>query len=68
MNENIKKSIENILMYSLVEERDSLEEEIYTDLDLDVSKWSDARLYLFCKNKGIDHIWLDFHNLSLLLE
>lgn len=67
MNKEIKKSIENILMYSLVEERDSLEELLYTDLDLDVSKWSDNRLYLFCKNKRIDHIWLDFHNLSLLL-
>jgi hypothetical protein len=68
MNEEIKNSIGKILLYSLVEERNSLEELLFTDLDLDVSKWSDGRLYLFCKNKNIDHIWIDFYNLTLLLE
>lgn len=68
MEDKIKKSIENILMYSLIEERDSLEELIFTNFDVDVSKWSDERLYNYCINKGIDHIWTDFHNLTLLLK
>jgi len=66
MKEKIKESIERILLYSLVEERDNLEELMFTNFDLDVSKWSDERLYNYCINKGIDHIWTDFHNLTLL--
>jgi hypothetical protein len=66
MEDKIKQSIERILLYSLVEERNSLEELLFTDLDLDVSEWSDERLYNYCINKGIDHIWTDFHNLTLL--
>jgi len=66
MKEKIKESIERILLYSLVEERNNLEELMFTNFDLDVSKWSDERLYNYCINKGIDHIWTDFHNLTLL--
>lgn len=55
-------------MYSLIEERNSLEELIFTNFDVDVSKWSDERLYNYCMNQGIDHIWTDFHNLTLLLK
>lgn len=68
MEDKIKKSIENILLYSLIEERNSLEELIFTNFDVDVSKWSDERLYNYCMNQGIDHIWTDFHNLALLLK
>lgn len=68
MNNDIKTSIEKILLYSLIEERNSLEELIFTNFDVDVSKWSDERLYNYCINKGIDHIWTDFHNLTLLLK
>ena len=68
MNEQIKQSIENILLYSLIEERNSLEELLFTNFDLDVCKWSDQRLYNYCINKGVDHIWTDFHNLTLLLK
>jgi hypothetical protein len=66
MEDKIKQSIERILLYSLIEERNSLEELIFTNFDVDVSKWSDGRLYNYCINKGIDHIWTDFHNLTLL--
>jgi hypothetical protein len=57
-------SIRVIVSYLIEEERTHLEEEIATMYDVDGDDMEDKELAEFCKEKGIEHAWLELYNLS----
>jgi hypothetical protein len=59
-------SIRVIVSYLIEEERTHLEEEIATMYDVDGDDMEDKELAEFCKDKGIEHAWLELFNLSTI--
>jgi hypothetical protein len=59
-------SIRVIVNHLIEEERTHLEEEIATMYDVDGDDMEDKELAEFCKEKGIEHVWLELFNLSTI--
>ena len=61
-----KEALVNVIMYSMPEERESLEEYITDEMEVsvDLDNMSDDELYALAKENNIDHIWLEFYHLS----
>ena len=63
-----KQSIQNVVNYSIEDERVHLDEDIATMWDEDTTDMDDKLLYDFCKEKNVEHIWVDLYILNRLLE
>lgn len=63
-----KESIRKVVNYSFEDERVHLDTHIATMFDVDTTDMDDKVLYMFCVEKGIEHIWLELHILNCLLE
>jgi len=61
-----KEALDKVIMYSMPEERESLEEYITDEMEVsvDLDNMSDDELYALAKENNIDHIWLEFYHLS----
>jgi len=61
-----KEALVKVIMYSMPEERESLEEYITDEMEVsvDLDNMSDDELYALAKENNIDHIWLEFYHLS----
>jgi hypothetical protein len=61
-----RDAIRKVVSYSIDEERTHLEEHIATMWDDDATEMDDKMLAQYCKEKGVEHIWLELFNLSTI--
>jgi hypothetical protein len=61
-----KDSIRKVVTYSIEDERTHLEEHIATMWDDDATEMDDKTLVQYCKDKSVEHIWLELFNLSTI--
>lgn len=62
-----KDALDKVLEYSMPDERKSLEEHLYDEVDAeeDFDKMTDKELYEYCLTYNVNHIWMHLYILSI---